>query len=640
MVVPGRRRRRDGRTLVPTTIPTTSSDRDDGHDDDDDEHEYRRRRPGRMNDTIRSRSRSSSPLRGMIRHRHHPETTAAAAAATRTSKHNNYQTPPPPSSSDHHNNNNNNSSSKSIRHTADDNFDDNSPSTITTPNITITIPRIIYTLVGCAAWNSAILGYDAGVSSLSVLMVQRTLDLSDVQISIYLGILNLCAMVGSLVGASAVNERYGRRGCFVVTSVGFILGDIIQASAQSFTTLIVGRSLLGFSIGQGLAIDPIYISEISPPNVRGFLVSWSEIAINLGWIFGFASGIFFYQVPDNLAWRYMYTCGAILPITMLLLVKWYMPESPRWLLSKGHDDEARRVLKRLYFDHGPVTTTTTTPTTPTNTNNNTNNPAVQSHEYDHGFHDHDSDDTGVVGMSHGHPQPPTHTQLTEEPYSNPSPRNPRTSLNDVPSTTTTTTTTTEGEGDHVESDDEVETMMNDIKVALRQEQANAGQELGWSFLLCRPTPAYRRMLLAGFIAGISQQVVGIEGINSFETFVLDQSGVHDRYWQAMTLVGIQIIKSFVTVGSSRLVDTWGRRALSFISIGGIVVSLLVLAVDFHLSSGATSNLAIVGLLGYMVSFAAGMGPVGTLNIRFACRIYRTIWSIEVSDGTKMEFDHF
>ena len=544
----------------------------------------------------------------MIRHRHHPSTTTTTTTTAQANYHHNH-TPSLSSSDDHR------SRSSSRRRNTEDNNNNNNNNNSDHINPAAIIPRVIYLLVGCAAWNSAILGYDAGVSSLSVLMVQTTLDLSDFQISIYLGMLNLCAMVGSLV-ASYINERYGRRGCFVVTSVGFILGDIIQASAQSFTTLIVGRSLLGFSIGQGLAIDPIYISEISPRNVRGFLVSWSEIAINLGWIFGFASGILFYQVPDNLAWRYMYTCGAILPITMLLLVKWYMPESPRWLLSKGHDDEARRVLKRLYFDDGTVTTVTTT----TGNINNTSN-AFQSPEDDHDLDGYDNDeDTGIVGTSHLQPPPQTKPQLIAAPSGSPSTSNPRTSHNGIASTTTATTTLkTEGEGedDDVDNDDEVETMMNDIKVALRHEQANAGQELGWSFLLCRPTPAYRRMLLAGFIAGISQQVVGIEGINSFETFVLDQSGIHDRYWQAMTLVFIQIIKSFVTIGSSRLVDTWGRRALSFISIGGIVISLLVLAVDFHLSSGATSNLAIVGLLGYMVSFAAGMGPVGTLHIYYS-----------------------
>ena len=152
--------------------------------------------------------------------------------------------------------------------------------------------------------------------------------------------------------------------------------------------------------------------------------------------------------------------------------------------------------------------------------------------------------------------------------------------------------------------------MHDVKKANDREAA--AFQLGWKFLLCNPTPAYRRMLIAGIVAGISQQVVGISAIGSFQTFVLDQSGVKDRYYQALTLVGIQSVKTLVTFGSSRFLDSIGRRKLSFISIAGIIASLLVMAFDFHLSSGATSTAAILGLLGYMVSFAIGMGPVAWL----------------------------
>ena len=365
-----------------------------------------------------------------------------------------------------------------------------------------------YLFAACAAWNSCILGYDFGVNALSVILVQKSLELTDVQISAYLGALDLFAMLGAAT-VSTVNDRYGRRGCFMMTSIGFLLGDLLQSCASSFEQLMIGRSVLGLSIGWGLSIDPMYISEISPAHIRGYLVTWSEIAINVGVIFGFASGITFYHTPDDYAWRYMYGSGAILPLTMLLLVKFYMPESPRWLLQNNNDDEARLVLSKLY-----------------------------------------------------------------------------------------------------PNDEDVETIIHDVKKANDREAATFQPD--WKFLLCNPSPAYRRMLIAGIVAGVSQQVVGISAIGSFQTFVLDQSGVKDRYYQALTLVGIQSIKTLVTFGSSRFLDSVGRRKLSFISIAGIIVSLLIMAFDFHLSSGATSTAAILGLLGYMVSFAIGMGPVAWL----------------------------
>ena len=218
----------------------------------------------------------------------------------------------------------------------------------------------------------------------------------------------------------------------------------------------------------------------------------------------------FYNTPDEYAWRYMYATGAFLPLIMFFFIKCFMPESPRWLLQKNRDDDAKQVLTKLCSGN----------------------------------------------------------------------------------------------------EEEAAVVARDIKESIEKEEA--AFQLGWKFLLCHPTPGYRLMLLAGIVAGISQQVVGISAISTCQIFLLDQSGVHDRHWQALTLVLIQIGKSVVTFGSSYLIDSWGRRSLSFISIAGILVALIVLAVDFHGSSGATSWVAILGLSLYMVSFAAGMGPVAWL----------------------------
>ena len=66
-------------------------------------------------------------------------------------------------------------------------------------------------------------------------------------------------------------------------------------------------------MGFGLAVDPVYISEISQAAHRGQLVTWSEIATNVGILFGFISGLIFSGVDDDLAWRLMFALGAILP---------------------------------------------------------------------------------------------------------------------------------------------------------------------------------------------------------------------------------------------------------------------------------------------------------------------------------------
>ena len=74
-----------------------------------------------------------------------------------------------------------------------------------------------------------------------------------------------------------------------------------------------GSSVLRRRSGFGLAVDPVYISEISQAAHRGQLVTWSEIATNVGIVLGFASGLVFANVDDDVAWRLMFSLGAVLP---------------------------------------------------------------------------------------------------------------------------------------------------------------------------------------------------------------------------------------------------------------------------------------------------------------------------------------
>jgi MFS family permease len=97
-------------------------------------------------------------------------------------------------------------------------------------------------------------------------------------------------------------------------------------------------------------LDPIYISEITPASHRGELVTWSEIALNIGILLGFSSGLIFGSVSDDMAWRCMFALGGLMPVLVIILSRLIMTESPRWLVNKGRDEEAGEVLQKIYGD--------------------------------------------------------------------------------------------------------------------------------------------------------------------------------------------------------------------------------------------------------------------------------------------------
>jgi len=221
-------------------------------------------------------------------------------------------------------------------------------------SVSVTKSTVIFAL--CAALNSCNLGYDIGVSTNAGGILQRNLDLTDVQRELFIGSLNFWSIFGSMF-SHWICDALGRRRSFQVAALNFIIGILIMSFANSFVALMVGRFFLGIGVGFGLAIDPLYISEMTPAAHRGQLVTWSEMGINVGIVLGFLSGIIFYDLDDDKEWRLMFGMGSILPVILIIVSQFVMAESPRWLVSKGRDEEAKAVLRMIYsedFDIEPI----------------------------------------------------------------------------------------------------------------------------------------------------------------------------------------------------------------------------------------------------------------------------------------------
>jgi len=198
----------------------------------------------------------------------------------------------------------------------------------------------------CASLNSVNLGYDIGVYTGASDLIQDDLGLSDTELEIFIGSVNVFAMLGTVMSA-LVSEWWGRRTTFIASGFIFLVGCIVTSLAEDYLTLMTGRFFVGIGVGCGLAIDPMYISEISPPEHRGYLVTWSEFSINIGIVVGFLSFLVYAPLRDSLQWRIMVITGVVMPTIMIYLSYSVIPESPQWLVQEGNIDEARIVLKNL-----------------------------------------------------------------------------------------------------------------------------------------------------------------------------------------------------------------------------------------------------------------------------------------------------
>ncbi|XP_057764561.1 probable polyol transporter 4 isoform X1 [Salvia miltiorrhiza] len=203
-----------------------------------------------------------------------------------------------------------------------------------------------------ASLNSVLLGYDVGVMSGAILFIQEDLKISEVQEEVFVGILSIISLLGSLAGGKT-SDAIGRKWTIAFAAIVFQSGAGVMALASSFTVLMMGRLLAGIGIGFGVMITPVYIAEIAPTVTRGSLTSFPEIFTNLGILLGYISNYAFSGLPAHINWRIMLAVG-IIPSIFIGGALFVIPESPRWLVMQNRIDEARNVLLKTNDNAGEV----------------------------------------------------------------------------------------------------------------------------------------------------------------------------------------------------------------------------------------------------------------------------------------------
>lgn len=212
-----------------------------------------------------------------------------------------------------------------------------------------------------AALGGFLFGYDAAVISGTVSQVTSQFQLDEIHVGWFVG----CALIGSIIGvlmAGKLSDKWGRKLTMIVAALFFSVSGLACALVSNFESLVIARMLGGIGIGIVSIVSPLYISEISIAEYRGRLVSLYQLAVTIGFLGAYLANfqlLHFSQSGAELGsllmqkifvsevWRAMLGFSGI-PAILFLVILFFIPESPRWLIVQGEETKASSVLGKIY----------------------------------------------------------------------------------------------------------------------------------------------------------------------------------------------------------------------------------------------------------------------------------------------------
>lgn len=200
-----------------------------------------------------------------------------------------------------------------------------------------------------STFGGLLFGYDTGVinGALGSMSAPDQFNLNAFQQGLVVAILQFGATIGAL-GIGQVTDIYGRKKTIMMLSILFFVASICCVLSPNVNYMLAGRFALGIAVGGVSVTVPTYLAEISPTKRRGKFVTRNEFMIVSGQLLAFIfNAIIAISMGDSgHVWRYMLSL-AVLPAVVLGLGMIKMPESPRWLISKGKIEEGANVLNKI-----------------------------------------------------------------------------------------------------------------------------------------------------------------------------------------------------------------------------------------------------------------------------------------------------
>ena len=202
----------------------------------------------------------------------------------------------------------------------------------------------VYLPAMVAAIGGLLFGFDTAVINGAIVFIKQQFGLTDSQTEIAASSLLLGCVIGASV-AAFTSDRFGRKRVLLSAAALFTLSSMGSALPRNLIEFAVARLVGGVAIGIASTLSPLYIAEISPAQKRGLLVSLNQLAIVTGILLSYSVNYLLTGAgPTN--WRWMFASAA-LPSIAFFLTLLFIPESPRWLMQKGREQEALHFLTQI-----------------------------------------------------------------------------------------------------------------------------------------------------------------------------------------------------------------------------------------------------------------------------------------------------
>jgi len=212
-----------------------------------------------------------------------------------------------------------------------------------------------------AALGGFLFGYDTAVISGTIALVKSQFNLNTVMEGWFVS----SALVGCITGvafAGELSDRFGRKKSLIFSGLMFSVSVVGCALSASHAELIIFRLIGGIGVGVASMLSPLYISEVSPARIRGRMVALYQFAITVGILCAYFANAVMLNLSESLSgldpsglwhrlmvaevWRGMFGTEFI-PAILFFLIMFFIPSSPRWLVSMNREEEAGRVLERI-----------------------------------------------------------------------------------------------------------------------------------------------------------------------------------------------------------------------------------------------------------------------------------------------------